>query len=55
MVGPFLPVAMGGMLDKPVTEKETDRGTGRLGDGTVITYGASGMCGLVLRRPQLVV
>lgn len=41
---------MGGMLDKPVTEKETDRGTGRLGDGTVITYGASGMQGY---RPEM--
>ena len=35
--------AMGGMLDKPSVEKETDRGQGKLGDGTVFTYGASAM------------
>lgn len=34
---------MGGMLDKPSVEKETDRGQGKLGDGTVFTYGASAM------------
>ena len=34
---------MGGMLDKPSVEKHTDRGTGRLGDGTPFTYGASAM------------
>ena len=34
---------IGGMLDKPSTEKETERGEGKLGDGTVFTYGASTM------------
>ena len=35
---------MGGLLDKPVVEKDTDRGEGRLGDGAHFSYGASGMC-----------
>ena len=34
---------MGGMLDKPNTEKHTDRGEGKLGDGTPYAYGASAM------------
>ena len=36
-------LAMGGMLDKPNVEKETERGEGKLGDGTVYSYGASAM------------
>lgn len=32
------------MLDQPNTTKETEGGAGRLGDGTVFTYGASAMC-----------
>ena len=35
---------MGGLLDKPMVEKDTDRGEGRLGDGAQFSYGASGMC-----------
>jgi len=38
------------MLDKPVVEKDTHRGTGRLGDGTVFQFGASGMQGY---RPEM--
>jgi hypothetical protein len=34
---------MGGMLDKPNVEKETDRGEGKLADGTPYSYGASAM------------
>jgi hypothetical protein len=34
---------MGGMLDKPMVEKHTDRGTGTLGDGTQYSFGASAM------------
>ena len=34
---------MGGMLDKPNTEKHTYRGEGKLGDGTPYAYGASAM------------
>ena len=34
---------MGGMLDKPNTEKHTDKGEGKLGDGTPYAYGASAM------------
>ena len=36
---------MGATLDKPVTEKETERGGGKLGDGTEYSFGASGMQG----------
>ena len=37
------------MLNQPNTTKETEGGAGRLGDGTVFTYGASAMC---VRRAQ---
>eukprot|EP01043_Picozoa_sp_COSAG02_P026304 COSAG02_NODE_1512_length_12212_cov_4.145133_5_plen_356_part_00 len=36
---------MGATLDKPVTEKTTERGSGTLGDGSEYTFGASGMQG----------
>lgn len=41
---------MGGMLDKPMVEKHTDRGTGTLGDGTQYSFGASAMQGY---RPEM--
>ena len=36
---------MGATLDKPVTEKVTERGEGTLGDGSKFVFGASGMQG----------
>ena len=36
---------MGATLDKPVTEKHTERGGGTLGDGSEYRFGASGMQG----------
>jgi protein phosphatase 1G len=36
---------MGAALDKPITDKTTERGEGQLGDGSTYKFGASGMQG----------